>query len=219
MDPGDGAASGGRRPGPAFEELVARTRGVQPWRRVLHAATGCGLALGPGALGWSSGTTALLVGGGTAILLAGDLARLRLPTLNRWFFRTFSRLASPREADSLASSTWYGVGATAVWAAVPGLPAVCALLVLGLADPAASVVGRVWGRRPVGKGTRAGTAVFVGVAWLTLVGLVGPVPALGVAVTAAISEVLPLGIDDNLVVPLVTGVAVQALGAAGLLPV
>lgn len=191
--------------------MVARTRGVQPWRRVFHAASGVCLALAPGWLGLSFATTALLLAGLTGILLFVDVVRLRSPVWNRWFFRLLPLLASPREARGIASSTWFAAAAAAVWGGMPGPPAVAGLLVLGLADPAASVVGRLWGRRPFGKGTREGSLAFVTVAAVVLAMVVGWPLALPVALGVAVVEVLPLGLDDNLTVPVATAVAVWAL--------
>ena len=75
-----------------------------------------------------------------------------------------------------------------------------------MADPAASVVGRIWGTIPLGKGSVQGTLVFVAVAWAALTLLLGhPLAMLAVAAAAAISEILPGLVDDNLVIPLTTG--------------
>lgn len=204
-------ASSGTDPGGSFSDLVARTEGLQPWRRVFHAVSGLLLALAPGALGLDPRDTALLLGGATAVLFGADWFRLRNPSANRLFFLVFRRLASPREAGGMASSTWYALGATLVWALVPGVPAVAALLVLGLADPAASVFGRSWGRRPLGKGSWVGSTTFVVVAFGVLVGFLSGPMALGVAGVVAAAEVMPLKVDDNLTIPVVTGALVWAL--------
>jgi dolichol kinase len=193
--------------------LVARTRGLQPWRRVFHAANGVVLAFGPPALNLSPGATALLLGLGACALLAGDLIRLRVPRLNRTFFRLFRPLASPREEHHLASSTWYAVGAFLAWWWFPPIVATASILVLGLADPAASVVGRLVGRRPLGKGTVEGSLTFMVVAFLALWPLVGPGAAAVGAVLTGLAEVAPLGLDDNLVIPLVCGGVLWAVGS------
>lgn len=196
--------------GPSFAELVARTEGLQPWRRVFHAASGVTLALAPGALGLDARTTAILLGVGTAVLLAADLFRLRVSSVNRLFFTVFRTLASPREAGAVASSTWYALGATLVWALAPGTPAVAAILVLGLADPAASVVGRTWGRTRLGKGTRLGSGTFFVVAFAVLLATAGWPAALPAALAAMIAEVTPVGLDDNLTIPLTTAAVLWA---------
>jgi dolichol kinase len=195
-------------PSSRFAELVARTRGVQPWRRVFHALSGIALAVVPGAVGLPRGWTAAGLAVVTVVLFAADTVRLRSPRWNEAFFASFASFASPREADHYASSSWYALGATLVHALLPPSLASAAVLVLGLADPAASVAGRIWGRRALGKGSWLGAAVFAGVAAACLVALLPAWPAavlFAVALAVAAAEVLPLPIDDNLTIPLVTG--------------
>lgn len=189
-----------------FQALVDRTEGLQPWRRVFHACSGVLLALAPGVLGLSRATTLLLLSIALAVALGLDLVRLRAPMVNRAFFQVFSRLASPREAAGIASSTWFVTAALLAYALFPPPHAAAGLLVLGLADPAAGVVGRIWGSRRLGKGSLQGTATFFGVAWGVLAAATGePFRALPVALGVALMEIAPGLIDDNLVIPLVTG--------------
>lgn len=196
--------------GPSFAELVARTEGLQPWRRVVHAITGLTLALAPGAMGLDARTTAVFLGVGAVLLLVADLLRLRVSSMNRVFFTVFRTLASPREAGAVASSTWYVLSAALVWALAPGVPAVAGILVLGLADPAASVVGRTWGRTRLGKGTRLGSATFFVVAFAVLLAAAGWPVALPAALAAMVAEVTPVGLDDNLTIPLATAAVLWA---------
>jgi len=76
--------------------------------------------------------------------------------------------------------------------------------VLALADPSASVIGRLVGRRPLGKGTVEGVLVFYAVASAVLWAAFGDPMALLVAAAVAAVEVLPIPLDDNLTVPLAT---------------
>ena len=132
--------------------LVERTRGLQPWRRVFHACVGMVLAWLPLALGLPRGALLGALATLLALLLAADLVRLMAPGLNALFFASFPSLASPREAERLASSTWYVLGVLLVYALFPVRVAVPAILVLALADPAASALGRLVGRGGWGRG-------------------------------------------------------------------
>lgn len=199
---------------------MARTEGPQPWRRALHATTGLVLAWVPWAWGMSLGTVLWILGLAFALLLALDVARLRVPALNAVAFRWLRRLISPREASGVASSTWYVLAAFLAYGLFPVPVAVTSILVLALADPAASLVGRAWGRRKVGKGSLEGALAFFAVASVVL--LLSPVPgpaswpwALGVAGLVTAVEVTPFGLDDNLTVPLATAVALRLLLALG----
>lgn len=128
---------------PALEKLVQQTRGLQPWRRVVHAGCGLGLVgiiwldfLPPLAL--SVGLGAII-----AVAVGTDVLRLRRPDLNRKFFRVFRHLASPRESGKWASSTWYVIGAAAVMLVFPSRVWIPSILVVALADPCASVCGQL----------------------------------------------------------------------------
>ena len=198
-------------PDPGLDPLVRRTEGPQPWRRVAHAA--CGIVLAAALVmvdpSWAAATGVL--GSLTVLLLAADLLRLRVSGLNRLFFRVFRPFASPREARGVASSTWFILGAFLAVALFPLQVVVPALLVLALADPAASYAGRRWGRRPFGTGTFEGSLVFLAVAVVVLTPFTGVAVAAGVAVAVAAVERIPWPLDDNLVIPLLTGALLWSL--------
>jgi len=196
-----------------LRRLVEGTRGVQPWRRLFHATNG--LLLVAAALRWPHSGGAFI--GGLAVLLAllalVDWIRLRSGPLNVFFFRVFRSLASPREAVGLASSTWYvaGVGLALVLFGRPA--ALAGVLVLALADPAASVVGRLWGRASLGTGTVEGTLVFAVVAFVAAAAFV-PLPAAAAAACAAsLVEPLPWSLDDNLTIPVAAAAGAWIVGA------
>lgn len=194
---------------PAADEhlpaLVAHTEGLQPWRRVFHAVNGLIIA---GVL-WILDPPWILavatLGGLATLLFLSDLMRLRAPSLNRVFFRLFRPLASPREAVRPASSSWYIVGCFLAVAIFPREVAVAGILVLALADPMASYIGRRWGRRQFGAGTVEGSAVFTMAAFLVLLLFAGWGVAGVTALLVAWVERLRWPLDDNLTVPLVTG--------------
>lgn len=197
--------------GATFPELVQRTRGPQPWRRIFHAVSGS-ILVGFILTGIFPDRVLLAaLGALLVILLLLDLLRLAIPEVNRLFFRSFTLLASPREAGRPASSTWYVLGILLTLILFPRDAAVGGILVLALADPAASFVGQRWGKRKLGNGTVEGSLVFTVVAVGALTPW-APLPqALGVALVTALVEVLPWPVDDNLTVPLVAAGALLLL--------
>jgi dolichol kinase len=197
-----GALGTARAEAEDFDALVGRTSGLQPWRRFFHAANGVMLALGPGALGLSPLQTVAILALLLVVLLGADLVRLRAPSLNALFFRTFPSFASPREAAGIASSTWYVVGALLAWAFFEPAVAVASILVLALADPAASLLGRVVKSPRVGTGSLFGSFVFFAVATAILLPVAGWVIAPVVAAAVMVVEATPWKLDDNLTVPL-----------------
>jgi dolichol kinase len=194
--------------GASFEEIVAGTAGLQPWRRLFHLAGGSALAWILHGLSPESASAKWLVGGALAVAFMADLLRLRSVTLNRSFFRVFRPLLSPREVEGL-SLTGFLLGVFLVlWFPEPTV--VPAVLVLAISDPAASVVGRIWGRHPIGKGTLEGTAAFFATAAVVLIPFAGVAAALPIAAVAASVEALPTGRDDNIVIPAATAAGLWA---------
>jgi len=202
--------SGSKNHPGSLTDLVARTAGLQPGRRIFHAVCGTLIALSLHLLPIERPPALGILGGLGLLLLAGDLIRLRVPVLNRIFFTVFRSLASPREAEKVASSTWFMAGCFAAVALFPREIAVASILVLALADAAASYFGRLWGRRPWGSGSVEGSAIFFLVALATLLLMVPPLPAVAAAMVATWAERIPWKVDDNLSVPLVTGAVLWA---------
>lgn len=199
------------RPTSEFAALVARTTGLQPWRRVVHAATGVVVAA---TLTWWPFPRAEAVAWLSTLacaLIVLDVLRLRWPRANDLFFRWFALLVSPREARGIASSTWYVAGMACACALAPLPAAVTGTLVLALADPAASYFGRRWGSRPFLGGTLEGSAVFLAVALAVLIPRHGLAVALVTALPVTLLERRSWPLDDNLTVPALTAVLVRVL--------
>ncbi|MCG6957623.1 MAG: hypothetical protein LJF04_16655 [Gemmatimonadetes bacterium] len=194
-----------------FETLVERSAGAQPWRRLFHAANGLVVA---GVLYYTDLPRGLVVGILGALLLgfvALDVIRLRSRRANEVFFRAFKPLVTPREAKGPASSTWYALGLITTVAIFPRAAAISGILVLALADPSASWVGRRWGQHPFLGATLEGSAVFLTVSLAVLL-MRHPWPvALAGAVVATVAERFAWPLDDNLVVPVVGAAAVTLL--------
>jgi dolichol kinase len=195
----------------SLSQLIEKTEGLQPWRRVFHAASGTALVLALLQFPLPQFHLLPLLG---AVLLAQailDGIRLTWPSVNRHFFAVFSRLASPREARGVASSTWYTLGILLALALFPRAMALGGILVLALADPAASYLGQRWGKRNLGRGTVEGSILFAIVAFAALC-IFAPWPqALGAALVTTVIEGLPWPVDDNLSVPLAAAGSLMVL--------
>lgn len=198
-----------------FKSAVRSTEGLQPWRRVFHATVGLAIVAIVEYGGFGQSTILLLLGAGIVACLILDWVRLSVPNANFVFFRWFAALASPREARGIASSTWFVGGVFATLLMAPSHIFAPSVLVLSLADPAASVVGRLWGRHSLGKGSWEGTVTFFLVASIVMFPFAGLPGALMAACIVAIFEILPTGIDDNLTVPVVTALALWLVESAG----
>jgi dolichol kinase len=196
---------------PDLSHLVAQTEGPQPWRRIFHSVNGLLIVAALVVLDprWEVAVAALAAASAAALLLDG--LRFRIAALNRLFFTLLRPFASPREARGIASSTWYLVGCLLTVVAFPRRIAIPAILVLALADPAASYIGRRWGQRRTGTGTWLGTGVFMAIATLILLPFAPWMSALMTAGVTAWAERSRLPLDDNLIVPLVCGAVLWTL--------
>jgi dolichol kinase len=89
------------------------------------------------------------------------------------------------------------------------------IAILSVGDPAAAVIGQRWGRIRIGKKSLEGTISFFTGAVAAGMVFQGFWPSLSMATLStgaligAVVELLPLNIDDNLLLPLAAGVAME----------
>jgi dolichol kinase len=176
-------------------------------RRFWHVVAGL-VVIAPYALGFvPRAAYALGLAVGLAMLLVLDLVRLRHPATNALFVRLFQPLLLPRDLFGLNGTTYYVAGVLLAVLLFPQRLAVTSVLFLILGDFAAGTVGRSWGRiRPLpgGKSLEGSVACLL-VCLAVGVPLVGWGPAAGGALAATLVEFLGLPIDDNLLIPPVSG--------------
>ena len=160
-----------------------------------------------------------ITGAGLGVTVALEIARRRSQRFNRWFVRRFSVLLKESESKAVLGSTWMLVSAFFVFFIFGREAAIAALLFIAVGDPIAGIVGRRYGRLRVGRKTLEGTAAFalgagaVGCA-LAAGGLGMPYwVALTGAAVAAIVELAPTPLDDNLTVPPASAAVMWGLGA------
>ncbi len=193
-------------------EAVEKTVGLQPWRRAFHAMNGTLVVMALSLFGLEPATAAWILAIALVLAVVLDLVRLFDARLNLLFFRAFSSLASPREAGKIASSTWYVFSLLVVLLLFPKPYALAGILVLAWADPAAALVGQLWGKKRFLAGTVRGTATFMVVAFVALLLFVPWWMALVAAAIGGLVEAAPIGLDDNLIVPITVAGVLLLLG-------
>jgi dolichol kinase len=147
-------------------------------------------------------------------LLIVDLAKIHQPKVRSYFTAFFGHLIRRHERTGITGSTYMVVSALLASYLFEREVAAAALVFLTVGDTLAAVVGKAWGRpRWFGKSFEGFLAGFAGsllAASLLVPGV--PWPALAVAaLAAAVVEVLPIPVDDNFRIPLVSGLVLQWL--------
>jgi len=158
--------------------------------------------------------------GGTFVAL--DLIRLRFPRANELTLRLFGGLMRREELKRLSGNSFFVLGLTLITFLFPRPVVLLSVLYLAWGDPAAAIVGTLYGRRriPGGKSLEGALANFAVCALATL-GLAlfhfrwTPdhallFAALGGAV-ATVSELAPLPVDDNFSIPVLSAVQLSIL--------
>lgn len=103
----------------------------------------------------------LLLLAATAAAVAGDAARLLIPSVNRLFHRLFGRLLREREAYRVTGASYILLGTLGAFAIFPRDTAILAVLFSSIGDPIAGLAGvrapgwRVFGKSPVGTAAMA----------------------------------------------------------------
>lgn len=150
--------------------------------------------------------------------------------MRRWFpdrrsqaaVAVFRLLSRPSESDKIASSTWYTLGLIVGVLTLPDHAFLLGVLVLALADPAAALVGRRFGRRRLYRDKSViGSAAFFTVAFVIAAVIIAMrFPGLSaaawlgsaavIAATGTVAELLGGHVQDNVSIPVATG-AITAL--------
>lgn len=187
-------------------------------RKVWHMSMGLIMA-GIYASGLSKWTSVYLLLGVLAFNLMTEFARLRNPTLNKRILKMLGPLMRSNEVDKVSGVPFYLCAAILTIAIFPKQIAVLSILFLACGDPIASAFGIRFGhlsyRFSSGKsliGTLAGVVACGAISWfyfepygysmralwtLTLVG----------ALAGGAAETLPIEVDDNFSIPIVSGFA------------
>ena len=144
----------------------------------------------------------------TAIgFLSADLLRIYWKTAEKYFLKIFSVLLREREIkDQLTGATYLFIGMTLAVFLFPKEIAIPVMLLLTIADPVAAIAGKAM---PIKKIYGKSVGGFLG---FLLCALIIVTIAFGfnyigwiVALLAAIVELIPLKINDNLTIPVISG--------------
>lgn len=139
--------------------------------------------------------------------LIADILRINFALVEKYFLIIFSKLLRINELKrGLTGATYLFIGITAAVYLFPKEAAIPAVLFLTAADPAAAIAGKLFGSKKYFGKTIEGTIGFFLIASVVILLLTDySWMGLGVAFIAAIAEFFPTGINDNLVIPVLSG--------------
>jgi len=182
-------------------------------RNIMHVCIGVtGVSLYETLL--THGTAMGVLGTLAAIFMTLEVTRRIWPRWNAFLVeKAFSKISRPAELKRINSSTWYLVALCLMVFLAPQPAVEVGVLVLAFGDPAAAILGKLFGRRRLwGEKTLVGTLSFVvasvlatfvflsispwGLSWGSRFGLIGAVSCAG-----ALIELFSGRLDDNFTIP------------------
>jgi len=212
-DPTDPALPAASRPSAAPS---ATRQDLQLGRRLFHVLNGVATATAYAVL-FTHEQVIHIFGTIACIVYVVDRIRIAYPELvarrASWVNRVLLRAEEQVRESAMIP---YAIAVLLTILTVPKAAALVAIYTLAIADPLAAVVGIRWGRRRIARNrTLEGSGAFFAATLAiaaTVLGVGTDAPALAVAaaslaiaIAAAVCELVPLRIDDNLTIPLFVG--------------
>ena len=180
-------------------------------RKIIHLFT---LVIPVGYMILPKGTVLLILSLASLVAVCVELARFRWFGFSRWFCRITGNLLREHERSDLTGATYLLVGSFLTILFFDKSIALTALLFLIVSDAFGALVGKIWGRHFIYEDkTLEGSVVFLFTA-LAIVFFIHDghvmVGLIGVAVGFLI-DVFGKRVDDNLTIPLGSGLVMQVL--------
>ncbi|MFA5074315.1 MAG: hypothetical protein WC539_10520 [Nitrospirota bacterium] len=145
------------------------------------------------------------------IVFTSDAMRLLIPAINRFLFTRYSSFIRKSEENKFTGTAPYVLGVGVSFFLYSPEVATMAVCFLVFGDVAATTIGELYGRTKIRDKSLEGSLAFVLAALLAgflllAAGISLPLTIMiaGAFIAAGV-ELLPLPINDNLMIPLVTG--------------
>ena len=158
----------------------------------------------------------------TMIFIAGAFAGIAViveflkwvsKSFRELFFRFFEFILRRHERKgAITGATYYIISTFLCIVIFDKHIAIVSIFFIVLGDTAAALVGKAWGRTKLigSKSLEGSIACFIVCAVISLF-WIDPVVGLTGAFVATLAELLPLRLDDNLTVPLISGAVMQVM--------
>jgi dolichol kinase len=159
----------------------------------------------------------LLLGLLTGVFIVVDLIRLRWKQLNLFYTMMFGMFMREYEIKRVTGASFLLLGSLVSMVLYGNEITVLAVSFLAIGDPLAHFAEDRWGKTRIGRKTlQGGIACFIGCAiigllWYSNARDVSLAVVFTGAVAASITHLLPVDIDDNLTIPVLSGGAMWLL--------
>ena len=184
------------------------------YRKLLHLAS-CSIALSYLWFFKDKSIMLIIVGTLTLMSIVIEISRNKNNIIQKIFKRHFNFMLRKDEIKgSFTGATWLLLGNFLTIFIFPIFVAVPALLYLSIGDAIAALVGTNFRRFTIGKKSLVGSffGFLCGLIFVSLVNKVLPFHILMFgSIVAMITEILPIRFDDNLTIPLLSGLAIMIL--------
>jgi glycerol-3-phosphate acyltransferase PlsY len=141
------------------------------------------------------------------LILTAELLRMYNSKCNTLYMKIFGWMTRPHEhSNHLTGATYVFISCFITVLLFPKEIAIMTILFLTVGDPTAYLIGKAFGNGKFLGKSLEGTAAFIIAGFLATIWIPGipvTIKLLGVVI-AAIIELIPLGIDDNLTIPIIT---------------
>jgi len=183
---------------------------TKPWRKLWHLVGGSFFPV----LAFFVPKEALLValGAVTGVFIAWEIARLNNARVNRWMASHLRVILKEEERFRPIGTTYFLIASLAAFLFFDKYVAITSLLFVSIGDLVATVIGEEYGRQVLfnnktleGSLACLASCLLVGMLLSRISPSMAPEVAMVGAVSATIVELLPIPIDDNLTVPLISG--------------
>lgn len=184
------------------------------YRKLLHLAS-CSIALSYLWFFKDRLIMLIIVGTLTLMSIVIEISRNKNNYIQKIFERHFNFMLRKDEIKgSYTGATWLLLGNFLTIFIFPIFVAVPALLYLSIGDAIAALVGKNFRRFTIGRKSLVGSfsGFLCGLIFVSLVNKVLPfhIVMFG-SIAAMVTEILPITIDDNLTIPLLSGLTIMIL--------
>ncbi len=184
-------------------------------RHAFHAATGLVLAFLIFWMGKERGL--ILIGALFLFTILMEILRLQVAGVNKVLVSLVGPMLKDTEISHPTGVGYFLGGVLLCLLLFEREVTLASIAILSVGDPTAAVIGQRWGRVRIGKKSLEGTVGFLASSITAGMVLQKFWPGLSMAtfsmgaLIGAVVELLPLNIDDNLLLPLAAGLAMEIL--------